>query len=149
MSKQEVAVTLVVGILVLASLFYVYSTNVTVRAVRVFVLYNGAGGYLGSNVDSNYNPFRMVYGATNYTYPGFTIGGIKQETIQLSLTSNSSDSHKVISIQVSTVGFTLISIKPPTSITVPAGDPALLITLLIQCPFLGYEGNLDLQLSVT
>ncbi len=146
---KGVWVTLIVGILLLASLFYVFSTNVTVHAVRVFVQYSGSTGYLGSNTDGNVNPFRVTYGASNYTYPGFTVGGIKQESIQLSLTSNASDVHKIISIQVKTPGFTIISIKPPTAITVPAETAALLITLMVQSPFLGYDGDLDLLVVTT
>ncbi len=144
---KEVWVTLIVGILVLASVFYVYSTNVSVHAVRVFVQYDvSGGGYLGSNIDTDVKPFHVVYGASSYGYPGFKVGGIKQESIQLSLTSNASDVHKITSIQTKTFGFTIISLKPSTPISVPAGTSALLITLIVQSPFLGYDGDLELTI---
>ena len=129
----------------IAALVYVYTTTVPVHATRVFIQYSGsASGYLASNTDLNVKPFHPVYGASNYTYPGFTATGLKQETIQLSLLSNSTEAHQIISIQVNTVGFTIISVKPSIKIQIPAQTQALLIMLLVQAPFLGYDGDLEL-----
>ncbi len=146
---KSVWVTLVVGIIVLAGLFYVFSTTVTVSKVHVFIQYTGTSGYLASNIDQKYSPFRVVYGDANYTYPGFYASGIKQQTLQLSLLSNANDAHKIVSIQAQTVGFTILSIKPSVPINIPAQTQALNIQILFQTPFLGYSGDLGILLQVT
>jgi hypothetical protein len=130
-------------------LFYVFSTNVTVGKVHVFIQYTGTAGYLASNIDQKYSPFRIVYGDSNYTYPGFSANGIKQYTLQLSLLSNANETHKILSIQVQTVGFTILSVKPSTPITIPAQTQALNIQIFFQTPFLGYNGDLSILLQVT
>ena len=146
---KSVWVTLIVGIIILAGLFYVFSTNVTVGKVHVFIQYTGNAGYIASNIDQNYSPFRPVYGNSNYTYPGFSVTGIKQYTLQLSLLSNANDTHKILSIQVQTVGFTILSLKPTAPITIPPQTQALNIQVFFQAPFLGYNGDLSIVLQVT
>lgn len=146
---KSVWVTLIVGIVILAGLFYVFSTNVTVGKVHVFIQYTGIAGYLASNTDQKYSPFHVVYGDSNYTYAGFSVNGIKQYTLLLSLLSNANDTHKIISIQSQTVGFTILSVKPATPITIPSQTQALNIQLLLQTPFLGYSGDLAILLQVT
>lgn len=92
----------------------------------------------------NVNPFQVTYGASNYTYPGFNIGGLKQKQLTLSFASNSQSQHQIISIQVKTVGFTAISLKPNVPITIPAQAPFVEANLLLQAPFLGYTGDLEI-----
>ncbi len=146
---KGVWVTLIVGIIILGGLFYVFSTSVTVVKVHVLIQYTGVAGYLASNIDEKYSPSRIVYGDSNYTYHGFSVNGIKQYTLQLSLLSNANDTHKIVSIQVQTVGFTILSVKPSAPITIPAQTQALNIQLLLQTPFLGYNGDLAILLQVT
>ncbi len=129
---KSVWVTLIVGIIILASLFYVFSTSVTVGKVHVLIQYTGASGYLSAN-----------------TNLGFSVNGIKQYTLQLSLQSNATDTHKILSIQVQTVGFTILSVKPSLPITIPPQTQALNIQVLLQAPFLGYNGDLSVVLQVT
>ncbi len=117
--------------------------------MHVFIQYTGVAGYMASNIDEKYNPSRIVYGDSNYTYPGFLVSGIKQYALQLSLLSNASDAHKIVSIQVQTVGFTVISVKPSTPITFPVQTQALYIQVMFQTPFLGYNGDLSIVLQVT
>src|SRR5712692_18770 len=144
---KSVWVTLIVGIVILAGLFYVFSTSATIGKVHVFIQYTGTAGYLASNTDQKYSPSRVVFGDSNYTYPGFSVTGIKQYTFQLSLLSNANDTHKILSIQVQTVGFTILSLKPSAPITIPAQTQALNIQIYFQAPFLGYNGDLSIVLQ--
>ncbi len=142
---RGVWVSLIVGIIVLAGVFYVYSTNVTVRRVVVSIQYGASeSGYITSNIDLNGKA--NVYGLASYTYSGFTASGIKQRDFQIALASNSTQVHQINSIQVSSVGFTIISRTPPGSIPVPSKNLVPTISLVIQCPLLGYDG--DLQVTV-
>lgn len=141
---RSVWVSLIVGIIVLAAVFYVYTTNVTVHNVTVSIHYTaGAAGYLALNSSSNLN-----YGAASYTYPGFSVGGLKQHTLYFFLFSNATDLHKILSINAQAVGFTIIQVKPSSTFNVPANTQGLAISLLIQAPFLGYDGDLEITLQV-
>ncbi len=117
----------------------------TVRRVVVSIQYGASeSGYLTSNIDLNGKA--GVYGLSSYTYSGFTASGIKQGDFQMTLASNSTSVHQINSIQVNSVGFAIISRSPPGTIPVPSKNAVPTISLVIQCPLLGYDG--DLQVTV-
>ncbi len=117
----------------------------TVRRVVVSIQYGASeSGYLTSNIDLNGKA--GVYGLSSYAYSGFTASGIKQGDFQMSLSSNSSSVHQINSIQVNSVGFAIVTRTPPGSIPVPSKNAVPTISLVIQCPLLGYDG--DLQVTV-
>jgi hypothetical protein len=77
-----------------------------------------------------------------------TVNSGEQFTETLSMYSTSSNTQQIISITISTPGFSTKSISPSTPITFTA-DATLNVTLTIQTPTADYSGPIDLQFTVT
>jgi hypothetical protein len=121
----------------------VYSLTITVSPKNTVTV-------TGENLNINYPDGAADgwLGPSRFRAGTVTVNSGEQFTETLSMYSTSSNTQQIISITISTPGFSTKSISPSTPITFTA-DATLNVTLTIQTPTADYSGPIDLQFTVT
>jgi hypothetical protein len=121
----------------------VYSLTITAQPTNTVIV-------SGENLNINYPDGAAdgLLGPSRFHAGTVTVNPGDQYTDTLSLYSTSSNAHQIISITISTPGFSIRSISPDTPIAF-AADTTVSVTLTIQTPTADYSGPIDLQLTVT
>jgi hypothetical protein len=121
----------------------VYSLTITASPTNTVTV-------TGENLNINYPDGAAVgwLGPSRFRPGTVTVNSGKQFTETLSLYSTSSNTQQIISVTISTPGFSMKSISPNTPITFTA-SATVNVTLTIQTSSTDYGGPIDLQFTVT
>lgn len=135
--NKKIAIVLGVIAIIVVGLIVVdlsFKTTVNITAENLNIIYPGGAtnGWLGPSQRTN-----AVSWSGN---------GGDQAVDTLSLYSTSSSTQQIMSMTVTTPGFSIVSVSPSTPITFSAGA-TVSITLTIQTPYNDYNGPIDIQIS--
>jgi hypothetical protein len=121
----------------------VYSLTITASPTNTVTV-------TGENLNLNYPDGAADgwLGPSRFRDVTVTVNSGEQFTDTLSLYSTSSNTQQIISITISTLGFSIKSISPHTPIIFAAGA-TVNIMLTIQAPTANYSGPIDLLFTVT